>query len=296
MRPSGGLEVAEIFRPKKVTHVSISFHDIDAGEPELLSTQALAAICDLDGDGASGGVAHKNRLLHPDIVHQAHRQSGWRLVEYGFSPVHSPGMGLSVLVEDAGYGEIIGMAFLRLFRGSVLEENFARTVGSIGESVAAGAIFTIPAFVILKLPGWQFGTDNFWKQYLLSSALMILGGLLGIMFVTVLSTVFLISPDWAAIGKTIFHPALPKGGIAWLLGVLGGIGGTVTLLSYSYWVREKNRSGRGIAVETAGLLQPITGKVGRSLRPQVRLISKLTKRRLRKPHSEIFRQSPIGGE
>jgi Mn2+/Fe2+ NRAMP family transporter len=26
--------------------------------------------------------------------------------------------------------------------------------------------------------------------------------------------------------------------------VLGGIGGTVTLLSYSYWVREKNRAGR----------------------------------------------------
>ena len=50
---------------------------------------------------------------------------------------------------------VIGMAVLRLFRGStILEENFARTVGSIGESVAAGAIFTIPAFVILNL--WKF--------------------------------------------------------------------------------------------------------------------------------------------
>jgi Mn2+/Fe2+ NRAMP family transporter len=68
--------------------------------------------------------------------------------------------------------------------------------------------------------------------------------LTAIMFVTVLSTVFLISPDWGAIGKTIFHPALPKGGTVWLLGVLGGIGGTVTLLSYSYWVREKKRAGR----------------------------------------------------
>lgn len=36
---------------------------------------------------------------------------------------------------------VIGMAFLRLFKnGTILEENFARTVGSIGESVAAGAI------------------------------------------------------------------------------------------------------------------------------------------------------------
>jgi hypothetical protein len=40
--------LAEIFRPKKVTHVSISFHDIDAGEPEFLSTQALAAIRNME--------------------------------------------------------------------------------------------------------------------------------------------------------------------------------------------------------------------------------------------------------
>ncbi len=38
---------------------------------------------------------------------------------------------------------VIGMAALRLFKGSVLEENICRTAGSIGESVAAGAIFTV---------------------------------------------------------------------------------------------------------------------------------------------------------
>ena len=43
---------------------------------------------------------------------------------------------------------VIGMAVLRIWKGTILEENFARTVGSIGESVAAGAIFTIPAFLI----------------------------------------------------------------------------------------------------------------------------------------------------
>jgi putative OPT family oligopeptide transporter len=87
---------------------------------------------------------------------------------------------------------VIGMAVLRLFRGSVLEENFARTVGSIGESVAAGAIFTIPAFVILKL--WTFDPAHMWEEYLLSAALMILGGILGIMFVTVLRRVMVEDP------------------------------------------------------------------------------------------------------
>ncbi len=59
---------------------------------------------------------------------------------------------------------VIGMAVLKLLKGSVLEENFARTVGSIGESVAAGAIFTIPAFVMLGY--WDFSTGNIWTEYL----------------------------------------------------------------------------------------------------------------------------------
>jgi putative OPT family oligopeptide transporter len=79
---------------------------------------------------------------------------------------------------------VIGMAVLRIMKGSLLEENFARTVGSIGESVAAGAIFTIPAFVILNL--WTFRTLT---DYLTATALMILGGILGIMFVTMLRRV-----------------------------------------------------------------------------------------------------------
>ena len=87
---------------------------------------------------------------------------------------------------------VIGMAVLRIFKGSVLEENFARTVGSIGESVAAGAIFTIPAFVILKL--WHFDRAHMWQEYFVSAALMILGGLLGIMFVTVLRRVMVEDP------------------------------------------------------------------------------------------------------
>ena len=79
---------------------------------------------------------------------------------------------------------VIGMAVLRIVRGSLLEENFARTVGSIGESVAAGAIFTIPAFVILHL--WSFDTT---KDYLQATALMIVGGILGIFFMTMLRRV-----------------------------------------------------------------------------------------------------------
>jgi putative OPT family oligopeptide transporter len=86
---------------------------------------------------------------------------------------------------------VIAMAILRIWRGSILEENIARTVGSIGESVAAGAIFTIPAFVISKAwPSFDF-EHAYWK----STALMMVGGVLGILFVTLLRRVMVEDPD-----------------------------------------------------------------------------------------------------
>jgi putative OPT family oligopeptide transporter len=85
---------------------------------------------------------------------------------------------------------VIGMSLLRVMRGSLLEENMARTIGSIGESVAAGAAFTIPGFVLAGLwPG--LGVDKFWQ----SIALMIIGGLLGILFVTLLRRVMVEDPE-----------------------------------------------------------------------------------------------------
>ena len=85
---------------------------------------------------------------------------------------------------------VIGMALLRLMKGSLLEENIARTVGSIGESVAAGAVFTIPAFVMAGLwPGLTH--EQYWKAV----ALMMIGGTLGILFVTLLRRVMVEDPE-----------------------------------------------------------------------------------------------------
>src|SRR5207248_228393 len=85
---------------------------------------------------------------------------------------------------------VIGMALLRLMKGSLLEENIARTVGSIGESVAAGAVFTIPAFVMADLwPGLT--REKYWNCV----ALMVIGGTLGILFVTLLRRVMVEDPE-----------------------------------------------------------------------------------------------------
>jgi putative OPT family oligopeptide transporter len=105
---------------------------------------------------------------------------------------------------------VIGMAVLRIMKGSILEENIARTIGSIGESIAAGAIFTIPAFLISG--AWlKFNTV---EAYLKSSALMFVGGLLGIMFVTFLRRVMVHDPDLVfpeSVAAAEIHKAGQKG-------------------------------------------------------------------------------------
>src|SRR5579885_2286369 len=86
---------------------------------------------------------------------------------------------------------VIGMAVLRLCKGSILEENIARTAGSIGESVAAGAVFTLPAFYMVK--AWpQFdGPGVYWK----ATSLMMVGSVLGVLFVSLIRRVLVEDPE-----------------------------------------------------------------------------------------------------
>jgi putative OPT family oligopeptide transporter len=79
---------------------------------------------------------------------------------------------------------VIGMAVLRFLKGNILEENFTRTVGSIGESVAAGAIFTLPAFYISGI--WSGEEFSSLSSYITASLILITGGTLGVLFVALL--------------------------------------------------------------------------------------------------------------
>jgi putative OPT family oligopeptide transporter len=86
---------------------------------------------------------------------------------------------------------VIGMAFLRAFKGTVLEENIARTAGSIGESVAAGAIFTIPAFIMSGSWSSFDPAHAYWK----STALMMVGSILGVLFVSLVRRALVEDPS-----------------------------------------------------------------------------------------------------
>src|SRR6202453_1098364 len=121
---------------------------------------------------------------------------------------------------------VISMAVLRAWKGSLLEENIARTAGSIGESVAAGAIFTIPAFLIAKAwPSFR-PADAYWK----STALMTVGSVLGVLFVSLVRRVMVEDPELPfpeSVAAAAIHKAGRRGADAakylfWNIGV-GGI-------------------------------------------------------------------------
>jgi len=136
---------------------------------------------------------------------------------------------------------VIGMAVLRMMKGSLLEENYARTVGSIGESVAAGAIFTIPAFVILQI--WSFKSFDT-AEYLTASALMIVGGILGVLFVTVLRRVMVEDsslPYPESVAASEIHKAGQRGSEAAVqLFSAMGVGALVKLLGDAGVFRASN--------------------------------------------------------
>ena len=121
---------------------------------------------------------------------------------------------------------VIAMAAMRAWKGSLLEENIARTAGSIGESVAAGAIFTLPAFLLSKAwPSFRFA-DAYWK----STALIMVGSILGVLFISLVRRGMVEDPELPfpeSLAASEIHKAGQRGAQAakylfWNIG-LGGL-------------------------------------------------------------------------
>ena len=75
--------------------------------------------------------------------------------------------------------------FKKIGKSTILENNIVQTIGSAGESVAAGAVFTTPALLFLA------GGENYFK-YLQISILAIFGGTLGVLFMIPLRSALLV--------------------------------------------------------------------------------------------------------
>jgi Mn2+/Fe2+ NRAMP family transporter len=67
----------------------------------------------------------------------------------------------------------------------------------------------------------------------------------GLMFAGVLVTAVMSGPDPGALAAGLATPRIPEGGLTWTVALLGGVGGTVTVLCYGYWIREHGREDAG---------------------------------------------------
>jgi putative OPT family oligopeptide transporter len=84
-------------------------------------------------------------------------------------------------------GAVMAFALLKPFKGTILEVNIGMMGAAAGEALAAGVIFTIPALVLL-------GT---WTeiQYLETTIIALLGGILGVLWMIPLRRALIIKTD-----------------------------------------------------------------------------------------------------
>ena len=131
------------------------------------------------------------------------------------------GMTVSAVIP----GAVMALAFLRPFKGTILEINLATMGASAGECIAAGIIFTIPALIILGV----------WTEihYLETTLIALLGGFLGVLWMVPLRRALVVKTDLpfpegvavaAVLASTVGgETATKKGGVSgkWL--ALGAI-------------------------------------------------------------------------
>ncbi|MDR7071535.1 Nramp family divalent metal transporter [Fictibacillus barbaricus] len=79
-------------------------------------------------------------------------------------------------------------------------------------------------------------------RYLLFERIMTV--LIGVMFITIIGTAVLFLPTLGEFAGGLV-PTMPDGSLMLALGLIGGVGGTITMASYGYWLKEKNWNGKG---------------------------------------------------
>jgi len=163
------------------------------------------------------------------------------------------GMTVSASIPAA----VISMAVLRLFRrANILENNLVQTAASSGEALAAGAIFTLPALIILGT--WK--AFDYWQTTLIAG----LGGMLGVLFAVPLRRALVVEaklafPEGVATAEVLRAGERGAHGIG-LIAAGGALGALFKL----------GQTGLGLWAETVELARRLGGSVayiGTSLAP-----------------------------
>jgi len=96
-------------------------------------------------------------------------------------------------------------------------------------------VFGIASSLIGLALVWRGGFSLFAK---------IMGVMIGIMFVIVMIVATMLWPGTEQVLSGLLIPHIPQPdqqGISWTVALIGGVGGTLTILCYGYWIRENGR-------------------------------------------------------
>lgn len=213
------------------------------------------------------------RLLGPGILVAATGVGAGDLATGAFT---GSKLGVTVLwavVLGAGLKFVLneGLARWQLATGETLLEGWSRHFGRpvqylfllyllfwslfVGSALMSACGVTAHAI----LPIWSPARDKLIYgvlHSLLAVGLVLRGGYrlfekvmsvcIGVMFVTVLATAVAVQPDWSAVLRGLTIPSIPHAdgeGLQWTVALMGGVGGTLTVLCYGYWIREEGREG-----------------------------------------------------
>jgi putative OPT family oligopeptide transporter len=172
------------------------------------------------------------------------------------------GLFAGLTVATAIPAAVISMAVLPLFgKTNILENNIVATGASAGTSISAGAIFTLPALILLH--HWM--NFDYWWTF----AIVGLGGLLGVLFSVPLRRTLIIEqklkfPEGVAAAEVLKVGANPGVG-AKVLGIASVVGGLFKLITSGFgllpesFVADRYVGERGIAFFSYGFSPALLG-------------------------------------
>jgi Mn2+/Fe2+ NRAMP family transporter len=88
-----------------------------------------------------------------------------------------------------------------------------------------GMLHAVVAFAIVLTGAWRM-LETLMKLFI------------ALMFVTILVCAALVLPATPGLLGDLLRPGIPDGSLTAVLSVMGGVGGSVTLMSYGYWMQE----------------------------------------------------------
>lgn len=147
----------------------------------------------------------------------------------------------------------LGKPFVAIFMAYFLLWSFV-VGGALASGAGVGAHALFPLFEDPVLAKRIFGAFH----SALGVALVLGGGYrlfervmrvcIAVMFACVILTAVRVGTDWPAAARGIVAPnfqSFSGEALQWTIALLGGVGGTLTILCYGYWIREEDREGIG---------------------------------------------------